>query len=505
LSSDGQPVKFARASESYAKNRFGSNPVGAAFAIDGDPQTGWSVDGRLGERHTAVFVLEQSLARSGELNLRMTFGRHFASSLGKFRISATTDPRGGEARDLPLDTETLLALADDQLTAQQREALRTEFLLHAPELAKPAQKIRELQQPLTGPTTLVMQERASENPRPTQIHHRGEFLQPTDVVEPDVPAVFPRLPAGSPRNRLTFARWLVSRENPLTARVTVNRQWAAFFGHGLVRTPQDFGVQGEPPTHPELLDWLAVDFMDEGWSLKKLHKLIVMSATYQQSSHVTPERLARDPDNRLLGRGPRARLDAEIVRDAVLAASGLLSRKIGGPSVYPPQPASVTTEGTYGAVAWKPSEGEDRYRRSLYTFSKRTAPFAMFATFDGPSGEACVPRRDVSNTPLQALTLLNDVMFTEAAQQLGRTFASTPGSVDERVGRLFRRCLIRPPGPEELADLVAFYNSQKQRFEAHELNAAEVAGEGPGDVNERAAWTVLARVLFNLDEMIAKT
>jgi hypothetical protein len=504
LSSDGQPVKFAHASESYAKNRFGSNPVGAALAIDGDPQTGWSVDGRLGERHTAVFVLEQPLAQPGELNLRMTFGRHFASSLGKFRVSATTDPRGGEARDLPPETEVLLALGDDQLTAQQREALRTEFLLQAPELAQQAQKIRELRQPLAATTTLVMQERPSENPRPTHVHHRGEFLQPTEVVKPDVPDVFPPMPAGVTRNRLTFARWLVSRENPLAARVTVNRQWAAFFGHGLVRTPQDFGVQGEPPTHPELLDWLAVNFMEEGWSLKKLHKLIVMSAAYQQSSRITPEQLERDPENKLLARGPRVRLEAEIVRDAVLAASGLLSRKIGGPSVYPPQPASVTTEGTYGAVAWKPSEGEDRYRRSLYTFSKRTAPFAMFATFDGPSGEACIARRDVSNTPLQALTLLNDVMFTEAAQQLGRTLSSAPGSVEERVRELFRRCLIRPPEPEELADLVEFFHSQKQRFESQELNATEVAGEGPGDVNERAAWTVLARVLFNLDEMIAR-
>jgi hypothetical protein len=504
LSADGQPVKFARASESYAKNRFGNNPVGATYAIDGDPQTGWSVDGRLGERHTAVFALEQPLNPSQEISLRMTFGRHFASSLGKFRILATTDPRGGEARDLPQETEALLALPDDRVTAEQRAALRTEFLLQAPELAKQAQKIRELRQPLTGTTTLVMQERPPENPRPTHLHHRGEYLQPTEVVEPDVPAVFPPLPAGATHNRLTFARWLVSRENPLTARVTVNRQWAALFGHGLVRTPQDFGVQGEPPTHPELLDWLAVNFVDEGWSLKKLHKLIVMSATYQQSSHVTPELLERDPENKLLARGPRVRLEAEIVRDSVLAASGLLSRKIGGPSVYPPQPASVTTEGTYGAIAWKPSEGEDRYRRSLYTFSKRTAPFAMFATFDGPSGEACVARRDVSNTPLQALTLLNDVMFTEAAQQLGRTMASAPGSVEERVRELFRRCLIRPPEPEELADLVEFFNSQKQRFEAQQLNAAEVAGEGPGGVNERAAWTVLTRVLFNLDEMIAK-
>jgi hypothetical protein len=303
---------------------------------------------------------------------------------------------------------------------------------------------------------------------------------------------------------LGLARWLVSPENPLVGRVTINRQWAAFFGRGIVRTTQDFGYQGEPPSHPELLDWLAVELVRQGWSMKKMHRLIVTSSTYQQTSRATAELWQKDPDNKLLGRGPRVRLEAEQLRDAVLRVSGLLSEKVGGPSVFPPQPPGVTTEGAYGQLQWKVSDGPDRYRRGLYTFSKRTAPFAMFATFDAPSGEVCIARRDVSNTPLQALTLLNDPAFTEAAQALGRTMAERSGTVAERVDYLFRRCLTRPPTPEETAALVKFFHAQKHRFENKELDAARIAGEGSGDVHERAAWTALARALFNLDEMIVK-
>jgi hypothetical protein len=283
----------------------------------------------------------------------------------------------------------------------------------------------------------------------------------------------------------------------------MNRQWAAFFGRGLVRTAEDFGYTGEPPTHPELLDWLAVEFVRRGWSLKAMHRLIVTSATYQQSSRVTPELLAHDAENRLLARGPRLRLEAELLRDAALMASGLLSHKVGGPSVFPPQPPSVTAEGAYGALGWKVSEGPDRYRRGLYTFSKRTAPFAMFATFDAPSGEACVARREPSNTPLQALTLLNDVALIECSQALGRSAAAQGGSAEERAAWLFRRCLTRPPTDDERAALAGFYRAQKERFGRKELDAAKVAGPG-NDVNERAAWTVTARAVLNLDEFVTK-
>jgi hypothetical protein len=354
------------------------------------------------------------------------------------------------------------------------------------------------------PTTLVLAERPADNPRPTFIHNRGEFLQPTERVEPATLAVLPPLPADVPRNRLGFARWLVSAENPLTARVTVNRHWAAFFGRGIVRTVQDFGYQGERPSHPELLDWLALEFIHRGWSLKELDRLIVTSATYRQSSHCPPALLARDRDNRLLARGPRARLEAEMVRDGVLRAAGLLAMRIGGPSVFPPQPPGVTTEGAYGGLAWTVSPGPDRYRRGLYTYCKRTAPYAAFAAFDAPSGEVCVARREVSNTPLQALTLLNDAAFVEAAQALGREMVARPGTLRAKVDHLFRRCLTRPPTAEETDRLTHFWEAQRERCRRKELDAAALAGAGQGELTDRAAWTALARVLLNLDEAITK-
>jgi hypothetical protein len=284
----------------------------------------------------------------------------------------------------------------------------------------------------------------------------------------------------------------------------MNRQWAAFFGTGIVRTTEDFGYQGEPPSHPELLDWLAVELVNQGWSLKQMHRLIVTSAAYQQDSQASPEKLEKDPQNRLVSRGPRVRLEAEQVRDVVLKAAGLLTNKLGGPSVFPPQPAGVASEGAYGPLDWKPSQGADRYRRGLYTFAKRTAPFAMFSTFDGPSGEACVAKREVSNTPLQSLTLLNDGVIVEAAQALGREMAAKDGSTQERATMLFRRCLTRPPTAPELELLVKFHDAQRERITAGQLDAAKLAGPGEGDAAERAAWTLTARAILNLDEMITK-
>jgi hypothetical protein len=244
--------------------------------------------------------------------------------------------------------------------------------------------------------------------------------------------------------------------------------------------------------------------MEQGWSLKKLQRMIVLSATYQQSSRSSPALLARDPANILLARGPRFRLEAELIRDCMLKESGLLSGKIGGPSVYPPQPANVTTDGAYGSLDWRVSSGEDRYRRGLYTFSKRTAPYAMFTTFDGPSGEACIAQREISNSPLQALTMLNDSVILEAAQALGAGVAALPGGDGGRAEALFRRILTRPPEAQELSMLVAFAAAQRARFTSHELDPAALSGAGNGDAAERAVWVALARVLLNLDEAITK-
>jgi hypothetical protein len=349
-----------------------------------------------------------------------------------------------------------------------------------------------------------MQERPVNHPRETFRHHRGEFLQPKDQVEPGVPAWLPPLPAGVKADRLTLARWLVSAENPLTARVTVNRQWQAFFGRGIVRTLDDFGYQGEAPTHPDLLDWLAVEFREQGWSLKKLHRLIVTSGTYRQSSRVTREMQAKDPENKLLARGPRVRLEAEQIRDSVLKAAGLLSLKMYGPSVFPPQPPSVTTEGTYGGFNWKPSDGEDRYRRGLYTFMKRTAPFAMGSTFDSPSGEVCVARREVTNTALQALTMLNDVVLLDASRSLAKRIIEHEGNTSDRVAYLFRLCLVRAPTADESSRIAKFFVAQRQRFVVDPERADAVAGNGPGALADRAAWTATARAILNLDEFVTK-
>ncbi len=505
LGADEKPVKFARASHSFAGNSGGEkNPVSAALAIDGDAQTGWSANGRQGLADEAVFVLAAPLAESQTLSLKMVFARYYPSSLGRFRISVTTDPRATEAREMSEDAEKLLLLADAELTPEQRARLREEFLLSTSELAAARKEIDALRKPSQHPTTLVLRERPPENPRPTFLHQRGEWLQPKERVEPGALAVLNPWPAEAPRNRLGFARWLVSPENPLTARVVMNREWSAFFGHGLVRTIGDFGFQGDAPTHPELLDWLAVEFVQRGWSIKQMHKLMVMSATYRQSSATTPERLSRDPDNRLLARGPRFRLEAEIVRDSALLASGLLVDKVGGRSVRPPQPDGVT-EAAFGSPKWNADSGENRHRRSLYTFAKRTAPFALYNTFDAPTGEACLARRDVSNTPLQALALLNDVVFLEAAQALGKALAAQPGSTTDRIRTAFRRTLTRPPTDDEIALLTKFFETQRTHFATTETEAKKLAASGDGELADRAAWTALARALLNLDEAITRS
>ncbi len=505
LNADGKAVTLVHATESFSKNAMGGNPATAALAIDGDPQTGWSASGHEGAASEAVFQLAAPLGQTRELSLRMIFGRHYACSLGRFRVSVTTDPRGAEAREMPDRIAQLLTAPDAKLTASERNELRQHFLLVAPEMAAARGEIDKLRKPTAASaTTLVFRERPAENPRPTFLHNRGEFMQPTDRVEPDVLAILPPLPAGAKHDRLAFARWLVSPENPLTARVTVNRQWSILFGRGLVKTTEDFGYQGEPPTHPELLDWLAVEFVKQGWSLKKLHRLIMTSATYRQSSRVTPEGLAADAENRFLARGPRGRLDAEIIRDATLSAAGLISLKIGGASVHPPQPDGVS-EVAYGSPKWPASTGSDRFRRGLYTFAKRTAPYAMLTGFDAPTGEACIARRDVSNSPLQALTLLNDVVFIEAAQALGTALAAMPGSVDERIAVLVRRVLSRPASASDTERLTKFFQTQRERFASGALDAKKVAGDGNGDAVDRAAWTTVARAMFNLDEAITKS
>jgi hypothetical protein len=357
-------------------------------------------------------------------------------------------------------------------------------------------------------TTLVLRE--LPKPRPTHVLIRGNHKSKGEAVAPGVPAKLHPLPPGAPANRMGLARWLVHPDNPLTARVTVNRLWARTFGRGFVETSEEFGAQGEPPSHPELLDWLATELVAKKWSLKAFHKLIVTSATYRQASRVTPALHRRDPYNRLFGRGPRFRLDAEMIRDNALAVSGLLYRKVGGPSVFPYQPEGIWFN-PYSGDRWVMSSGGDQYRRGLYTFWRRTAPYAAFMAFDAPSREVCAERRPRTNTPLQALATLNDKVFVEASAALARRLlAEVQGGPAVRASHGFRLCVARKPTGLELGLLVKLYGDSLAKFRKDPAAARALAQDGaaglPKDVDpaELAAWTVVANVLLNLDETITK-
>ncbi|MBI5432744.1 MAG: PSD1 domain-containing protein [Planctomycetes bacterium] len=355
------------------------------------------------------------------------------------------------------------------------------------------------------PALMVMQERAQ--PREAHVYTRGDFRNPGERVEPGVPALFAPL-AEAPPNRLGLARWLVDPANPLVARVAVNRLWERFFGVGIVPSSDDFGTRGEPPTYPELLDWLATEFVARGWSTKALVRLIVTSAAYRQDSRMTTESFEQDPDNRRFLRGPRGRVEAEEVRDGVLAISGLLVERLGGPSVFPPQPDGIWNL-PYNGDQWTPSTGADRYRRGLYTFARRSAPYPTFNTFDAPTRELACTRRPRSNSPLQALTLLNDPAFVEAAGAFARRIVARAADDRERATFAFRACTARAPEPRELAIVLRLLASERERFAtdgeaAAKLCAASGLAAEPQSA-ELAAWIVVANALFNLDETITKS
>ena len=394
---------------------------------------------------------------------------------------------------------------------EQERALKEHFLAVAPELDSYNKESAALRQTLPAyVTTMVMRERLPEHARPAYRRHRGEYTQPRELVEPGFPNVLHPPAKGTVPNRLALAQWLVDDRNPLVGRVVMNREWQAFFGRGIVATLEDFGTRGEKPTHPELLDWLATEFTQSGWRMKTIHKLLVMSAAYRQSSRVSPALLERDPGNLLCGRGPRFRCDAEVVRDLALSASGLLTLKVGGPSVRPPQPSEVTSQ-VYGGGGYSPSTGADRYRRGIYTHLKRGAPFAASITFDAPSADLACLRRARSNTPLQALTLLNDEVFVEAAQAFARRMVSQGGrTLPERIRFLYLCALSRPPTPAESGRIAEFYAQQLARFQSGQAEARSVArGVRPeaaneADIPELAAWTLICRAMLNLDEAITK-
>lgn len=488
------------------------------FAIDGDQLTAWSTDAGPGIRNVsrkAVFTFETPIENEGGSHLEIILEqRHggwnnnadMSHGLGRFRISATGEP-AVSADPVPREVREIFAIPAAKRSPQQVDTVFRYWRTTIPEFSETNEAIAELwKQHPEGVSQLVLAELPS--PRSTHLLHRGDFLSKEEQVQPATPAFLHPLPEDAPRTRLTFARWLVDRDSPTTARALVNRVWQSYFGTGITRTSEDLGLQGEMPTHPELLDWLAVEFMENGWSLKHLHRLITDSATYRQSSVVSPERQERDPDNRLLARGPRFRLESEAIRDNALAISGLLHQKVGGPSVYPPAPAELfVPPASYGYKTWVVAEGPDRYRRALYTFQYRSSPYPGQQVFDAPTGELSCVQRNRSNTPLQALTTLNEPLFVECARNLAKTGLADGGGSDEEILTfLFQRCVSRGPLPREQAVLLDLLSKQHSRIASGEIDSNQLASLSAEDLDseELAAWTVVARTLLNLDETITK-
>ena len=427
-----------------------------------------------------------------------TEGGH--QGLGRFRISVTDSPTPKRI------VEITAALRPALTTKRQATQMTARYRNQATELLPIRNKIKELQaqvQALGIPTTLVMSENAAVQHPDATIRIRGSFTSKNGDVQAGIPSFLGSLPSNEPQNRLALAKWLVSRDNPLTARVTANHIWETYFGRGIVETAEDFGTQGARPSHPELLDWLATEFMDSGWDMKALHRLIVTSATYRQSSKGTPELIEKDPTNSLLSRGARFRVEAEMVRDITLSASGLLSAKIGGASVFPYQPNGVW-ELPYekDSDTWQLSEGEDRYRRGLYTFIRRAAPYPAMTVFDATSREYCTARRSHTDTPLQALTTLNDPAFFEAAQAMAKRIVKEGGaSTTSRLNYGFLLATSRHPQAAELDTLQTAYETERKYFRSNLKEAEAIAAKQDADL---AAWTMLSRDLLNLDETLTR-
>jgi hypothetical protein len=501
-----EPVELVARATSFEQKNFT-----LAGAVDSNPKSGWAIAPKFHEPHWATFVLRQPLGSKDGTRLVFTLVQQFGAgrTIGRLRLSALTGDPSGAA--VPADVLAALHKPAADRTVKDRQRLADYSVEQDPKartLVERQQKLQRSFQALARPTTLVMQELPEA--RTMHLFTRGDFRAPGEAIEPGVPGVLHPLSDG-PRNRLALARWLVDRDNPLVARVVVNRWWAELFGQGLVTTLEDFGIQGERPTHPELLDWLAVEFMDGGWSMKRLLRTIVTSATYRQSSSVSPALLARDDRNLLYARGPRFRLPAEAIRDSALTAAGLISLAQGGPPIRPYQPDGLWTKVGGQPLEYVVSPGTERWRRGVYVVWKRASPYPSFMNFDATSRLACTVRRSRSNTPLQALTLLNDPSYVEAAWGLVRRVDRERGGapLDEQLRYAFRVCLARSPTPAELAVLMKLHADQRAAARAEPESAKTlVAGAGMladrRSIDERAAWYAVATTLLNLDETITK-
>lgn len=491
-----------------ASTNFDAEDYEIAKAIDGDPSTGWAIHPRKGEPFSGVFEFDTQLSSEEPvtLTIRMKQWHGTQHVLGRFRISLTNDSLPVRATTIPQAIYDLVQIPEDMRETEQAAEIEAYFRRMTPLLAEVREQMDAVQEqwPDDIATTMVMRER--DEPRETRIFAAGSYLNPVEQVYPGVPSVLHALPADQPADRLALARWLVDKENPLTARVTVNRIWEQIFGHGIVKTTEDFGTRSPAPVNPELLDWLAVQFMKHGWSQKSLLYLIVTSSAYRQSSEVTAEKLEADPENRYLTRGARFRLPAEFIRDQALVVSGKLNRKLGGPSVFPFQPQGIW-QMPYSSAKWVMDDDGNQYRRGLYTHWQRTAPYPAFVTFDAPSREVSCSRRIRTNTPLQALVVLNDPAFFSLAQGLAvRMQTEAEPTPHARIRHGFLATLSREPTTREALRLKELYTEQYEYYKRNPEEAKEVltdSGDGYDRI-ERAALTIVANVLLNLDETISK-
>jgi hypothetical protein len=483
--------------------------------FDGNLNTrnGWAISPEFGKAHwvQAEFAEPLVLSEDSKLHIEMKHLYGGGRNVGRPRFSLSTD---GVKKSKADKNRLHELLAKEKRNGKEEKELRGIFDQEHPKLLALQKKVEGLEKSLkkvTPPTTLVMVE--MDEKRDTHVMARGSYLSPKQKVEADVPQVLNDWNPKWPKNRLGLAKWLVDPENPLTARVVVNRWWGQFFGSGIVSTEEDFGSQSEPSTHPELLDWLAVEFMEKGWSMKHIHKLIALSGTYGQSSKVTSSMLERDANNRFFLRGPRFRMTAEMIRDNGLQVAGLLSDKMGGPPIYPPQPDGLWRQTGRNEPKYIAAKTEDRFRRGIYVIWRRAAPFASFVNFDGPDRASCHPKRSRTNTPLQALTLLNDQAYVEMALGFAVSILEkTEGQSDKgRVIHAVRRALSRDPSAREIEVLLSLLNEQSERLKSDSLIAKSLLSQAPQievseklDSDEVGAWFFVANALLNLDETITK-
>jgi Protein of unknown function (DUF1553)/Protein of unknown function (DUF1549)/Planctomycete cytochrome C len=477
-----------------------------------DPSSkGWAVAGATEKPHVLTLLASSPVIVPQGAILRVTVAQqsaHKQHTLGNFRLSYTGDARVQQAAKVP--TNVIAALTQSKRTPEQKKVVADYYVRHIAKESAPVRKrlIAANQElaAIKSVTVPIMRDLDPKQRRVTKVQLRGNWQSLGDEVNEATPAVFNPLPKDAPKNRLTMAQWIISRDNPLTARVQVNRLWETLFGVGIVRTSEEFGSQGDLPFHPELLDWLAAELMDSGWDIKHMIKLMVMTRAYRQTSITSAELAERDPDNRLLARGPRFRPSGELLRDQALAVSGLLSVKMYGPGVRPIAPSMGLTTAFGRSNDWTVSEGEDKHRRSLYTEVRRNSPYPSFSTFDAGNREVCMIRRGRTNTPLQAFVTLNDPVFIETHQAMARKVMSAP----DKLSLMYQLCVSREPSAKERAALMKLHDESLAAYKQDQAAATQMATDpiGPApkdaDIAELAAWTAVANVVMNLDEFLMR-